>query len=231
MPKNLWYVSLRRKSHIKIIIIIVRTPSRSLRKLDLLNDSKSHPRICTTIDQRLYIWIGRQGRSYANVILFLWEVSLEELSEFRSILPNSPTMSFKSQTRPLTLPSTDADFDLLWKASIPSRIGLQASLPPFRVLNFQWKISLHLPNSSVSVKSASFWNCRRSQTASICSCSIFASQKNHAAPKILSVTRIIIRKTLKAVAHSMSLDVLLLVDHIILPQSFSTRIIRFSCRK
>lgn len=170
------------------------------------------------------------GSVRANLLFCEMSASMSQ-NNLEQNLPYSPTIDCNSPTRHLTFQSTDADFDLPWNASIPSRIGLQASLPPFRVLNFQWKISLHLSNNSFSVNSTNFWNCRRSAIGSCRRCWICPSQKYQAAPKILSVTRIIMRKTLNAVAHSLSLLMLLLVDHIIFPQSFSTFMIRLSCKK
>jgi len=115
------------------------------------------------------------------------------------------------------------------KANMPSRMGLQASLPPLRVLNFQWKISLHRSNNSVSVSRTNLRNSARSALASEFRYSMRLSHSECAAPSVLSTTRTNMIKTEKVVAHLSALLLALCIAHIRFPQSLSMVCIRNRC--
>lgn len=86
-------------------------------------------------------------------------------------IPKFRTTLFISCTNPAILSS----MTLPRQAPSPSRIGLKLSLPPFRVLNFEWRISLHLSNRFVCVTFTLSWNSLRSISASLPPCWILDS--------------------------------------------------------
>jgi hypothetical protein len=86
----------------------------------------------------------------------------------------------------------------------PSRMGLHDALPPFRVSNFAWKISLHFSNGSLSVKVANYLRAARSAYGLLDKNLTLPSQKYFAEIVILSIANKIMIKTENPNAHCSS---------------------------
>lgn len=138
---------------------VVSSWAPSWRSWPCINGPRSQPGTQMPVVQSLYKGVHGElhlpsslsGLWFLDLQLF---VSYYRLSSGDLISPYLLITSSRSQTS-REIPSFTV---FPRKAPRPSRMGLQASLPPFLVLKLEWKISLHRSKSSVCVNRTSSWN-------------------------------------------------------------------------